>query len=143
MPIVTFDVVNKQYSNAQLQNLLIESSEFFASVLGCPVDRIRAFVREHPADLCAVGGALVSDTDAKAPFFSVVVLEGRPAAQRQELLAGITQIVVKTLQVPIAKVRGAVLPVHPDNWAIAGEVASVVRSTEISARDDKHPTGTN
>lgn len=140
MPVVTFDVVAKQYSDAQLQSLLTESSRFFASALGCPVERIRAFVRQHSAELCAVGGALVSETDSRAPMFSIIVLEGRSAEQRRQLLEGMTRIVVNTLQVSVAQVRGAVLPVHPDNWAIAGEVASAIRSAEINARLEKHST---
>jgi 4-oxalocrotonate tautomerase len=135
MPIVNFHLVEGQFSAAQHEQLLVESSRLFAEVLRCPIDRVRAFIHLHRPELVAVGGVPVSRDTKRAPYFSFIVLVGRPLEDRQRLLRGFTDLLVDILQVPRELVRGGVVPVHPEDWAIGGEPASSKRDGEIRARE--------
>ncbi len=134
MPIVEFHLVDGQYRAEQHERLLVDASRFFAEVLGCPVDRIRALVHLHRPELVAVGGEVVERSGTRAPYFHFVVLEGRPVEQRHKLLAGFTDIVVAALGVDRTGVRGACRRIAPEDWAIGGTPASVQRAGEIQAR---------
>jgi 4-oxalocrotonate tautomerase len=141
MPILHFHLAEGQYTQPQHEKLLLESSRFFAEVLRCPIDRVRVFIHLFRPDLAAVGGKLVSNDVQRAPYFSFIVLEGRSLEDRQRLLRGFTDIVVDVLQVDRGLVRGGIVPVHPENWSIGGEPASVKREAEVRARAeaDKAP----
>ncbi|NMG73406.1 tautomerase family protein [Aromatoleum diolicum] len=134
MPILHFHLVEGQYSAEQHERLLVESSHFFAEVLRCPLDRVRAFIHLYRPDLVAVAGVPVSVEARRAPYFSFIVMEGRPVEERHRLLAGFTDIVVDTLRVERELVRGGIVPVQPENWSIGGEPGSVRRQAEVAAR---------
>lgn len=134
MPIVTYHLVAGRHEPQAVAELLRRSCALFAEVLQCPVDRVRAFAQEHPPALACVGGHLVADGAGEAPFFHVVLLEGRPAQQRQALLSGFTDLVVDQLGADRSRVRGGIWLVAPEDWAIAGVPASVTRHDEIAAR---------
>jgi phenylpyruvate tautomerase PptA (4-oxalocrotonate tautomerase family) len=134
MPILHYHLADGQYTSAQHERLLLESSRFFAEVLRCPIDRVRVFIHLFRPDLTAIGGQLVSVSGQRAPYFSFIVLEGRSLEDRQRLLRGFTDIVVDVLQVDRGLVRGGIVPVHPENWAIGGEPASIKREAEVRAR---------
>ena len=74
------------------------------------------------------------DSGVDAPYFTAIVLAGRPAAQRQALLEALTAVIVDALGVAPDAVRGQIVEVLPENWGIAGRPASAVRSGEIAAR---------
>jgi 4-oxalocrotonate tautomerase len=134
MPIVNFHLVEGQFSAEQHERLLVEASRCFAEGLRCPIDRVRAFIHLHRPELVAVAGVPVSREERRAPYFSFIVLEGRSLEDRQRLLRGFTDIVVEVLEVPRDLVRGGVVPVRPEDWAIGGEPASVKREAEVRAR---------
>lgn len=134
MPIVKYYVVEDQHSDAALADLLTQSCRLFAEVLECPVDRVRAFAHEFRPQAACVGGQMVSDGAASAPYFRFVLLEGRSDEQAQRLLAGFTDLVVACLGVDRAAVRGGTWSVDPGRWAIAGVPASDLRKAEIDAR---------
>jgi len=134
MPILHFHLVDGQYGDAQHKRLLTESSRCFADVLRCPVERVRAFIHLYRPQLVAVGGETSDVVERRAPYFSVIVMEGRPLGERQRLLAGLTDIVVSTLAVDRALVRGGIVPVQAENWSVGGDSASVMREAEIAAR---------
>jgi len=50
------------------------------------------------------------------------------------LLGAFTDILVDTLGVDRRVVRGRIIPVSPDDWAIGGVPASSARGAEIAAR---------
>ena len=54
--------------------------------------------------------------------------------QRHRLLAGFTDLLVETLAVRRDLVRGSCRRVEPQDWAIGGEPASVLRKDEVEAR---------
>lgn len=134
MPILHYHLAEGHYSQAQHEKLLLDSARFFAEVLCCPVDRTRVYIQLYRPELTAVGGVLVSGSHARAPYFSFVVLEGRSLEDRQRLLAGFTDLVVEILQVERSLVRGGIVLVHPENWAIGGVPAAQARQAEVAAR---------
>ncbi|WP_068804269.1 tautomerase family protein [Thauera phenolivorans] len=134
MPILHFHLAEGHYATEQHERLLTEASRFFADVLRCPIDRVRAFIHLYRPELTAVGGVPVSREGTRAPYFSFIVMEGRPLEERHRLLAGFTDIVADVLGVERSLVRGGIVPVQPENWSIGGEPASVRRRDEIAAR---------
>jgi|GEM_PF-6634969 len=60
MPILHFHLAEGHYATEQHERLLTEASRFFADVLRCPIDRVRAFIHLYRPELTAVGGVLVS-----------------------------------------------------------------------------------
>ncbi|WP_051581202.1 hypothetical protein [Pseudonocardia acaciae] len=117
MPIVTFHLVEGQYSTERIHGLLTDGSAMFARVLDCELDQIRAFARLYPAGLVAVGGTLVSRSGQRAPYFEFTMLAGRPARQRKVLLAGFTDLLVDLLGAPRDGIRGRAVTVAAEDWA--------------------------
>lgn len=131
MPVAHFHLVDGSFSADQGQRLLTEASRLYADILNAPIDRIRAFIVRYGAMDVAVSGAFYASS---SPYFTAIVLAGRPASQRQELLARFTDLVVDVLDVDRRGVRGRIVEVQPENWAIGGTPAAVARADEISAR---------
>lgn len=134
MPILNYHLVRGQHDQGRIEELLVGSSKFFAQVLGCPIERVRVFVTEHSPRHYCIGGTLAGEAAQAAPYFSFIVLQGRPLEDRQRLLAGFTDLVVDILGVERSLVRGGVVPVDPDDWSIGGVPASRLRQAEIEAR---------
>ena len=134
MPVAHFHLVDGTFDSAQQRRLLIESSRCYSEVLGSPIDRVRIFVVPYSPAGVAVGGTVVTDGSEPAPYFTAIVLAGRPLRQRHELLARFTDLCVEILGTPRKLVRGRIIEVQPENWGIAGEAASSVRAEEIVTR---------
>ena len=134
MPVAHFHIPVGSASTEQRAALLTAASAAYSRVLDSPIERVRAFVVQYdPTDL-AVGGQLVADGGSTAPYFTAIVLAGRPPQQRSELLAAFTDLVVEHLDVERSGVRGQIVEVAPENWGIAGQPASDVRASEIALR---------
>ncbi|GAA2892544.1 hypothetical protein GCM10010472_58840 [Pseudonocardia halophobica] len=134
MPVAHFHVVRAGVDPARRRRLLVEASRIYAEVLDSPIERVRVFVVEYDAEAAAVGGEIVAEGAPAAPYFTAIVLAGRPAAQREELLARLTDLVVDVLGVERRRVRGRIVEVAPENWAIGGVAAASARADEIAAR---------
>lgn len=135
MPVLEVHLVEGDHAPAAVARLLETASRRYAEVLESPLDRIRAYATLHPREHWAVGGATGMATDpAPAPYFTAIVLEGRPAAQRHRLLAELTDLLVDVLGATRSRVRGRIIQVPPDDWAIGGVPASGARRDEIAAR---------
>jgi phenylpyruvate tautomerase PptA (4-oxalocrotonate tautomerase family) len=130
MPIVEVHLVEGAHTAAQHETLLAALTRRYAEVLESPAERIRAFLVPHRPEHWATGGV----PGVEAPYFTALVLEGRPAEQRHRLLGAFTDVIVDVLGVERALVRGRIVPVHPDDWGIGGVPASAARRTEIAAR---------
>lgn len=133
MPIVHFHLVDGQATKEQEAALLIAASKLYADVLQCPMDRVRAFIQTFPPSRCAVAGKLVADGATPAPYFEFLTMEGRPLEQRQKLLAGFTDLLVTIIGAEQALIRGHCKRVLPEEWAIGGTPASVVRMEHFAA----------
>jgi phenylpyruvate tautomerase PptA (4-oxalocrotonate tautomerase family) len=132
MPILEVHLVDGKHTAAQHAELLTSMSARYAEVLESPVERVRAYVTLHRPEHWATGG--VPAAAGSAPYFTAIVLEGRPAEQRRRLLGAFTDIIVDVLGVDRKLVRGRIIQVPPDDWAIGGVPASVARKPEIAAR---------
>ena len=128
MPILEVHLVEGRHSAAQHAELLTAMSARYAEVLESPVERIRAYLTLHRPEHWATGG----EPGVEAPYFTAIVLEGRPAEQRARLLGAFTDILVDVLGVDRKLVRGRIIQVHPDDWAIGGVPASAARRSEIA-----------
>lgn len=107
--------------------LLARLGAVYAEVLDSPVERIRVYLVEPQA-------ATVGAVPGEAPYFTAVVLAGRPASRRAALLTRFTDVLVEDLHVPRESVRGQIVEVAPENWGIGGTPASVLRAQEIARR---------
>ncbi|MGW5269820.1 tautomerase family protein [Rhodococcus sp. NPDC003994] len=114
--------------------LLLEVSARYSRVLESPIDRVRVFLVHYPRAAVAVGGQIVEDGATVAPYFTAIVLTGRPESQIQELLRALTDAIADHLPVDRASIRGRIIRVEPANWGIAGVPAATTRAAEIAAR---------
>ncbi|TDU28582.1 4-oxalocrotonate tautomerase [Panacagrimonas perspica] len=134
MPILEYHLTENQYSDAQCEKLLVESSKLYAEILKSPLDRVRVVIHEHKASKVAVGGVMMNQGGKSAPFFFFLALLGRPENERHALLTGFTDLVVNILGAERAAVRGGCWTIPPEDWAIGGTPASVLRAAEVRAR---------
>lgn len=134
MPIVNFHLVDGMSTAEQDERLLIGACQLYAEVLKAPLERVRAFITLHRPGQFAVAGGLCAQNGLHAPFFDFIVLDGRPLDERHRLLRGFTELLVDTLGVRRELVRGSCRRVEPQDWAIGGEPASVIRKDEVAAR---------
>lgn len=137
MPILEVHLVEGRHTAAQHTELLAALSKRYAEVLDSPVERVRAYLTLHRPERWAAGG--VAGTEA--PYFTAIVLEGRPVEQRHRLLGAFTDILVDVLGVERSLVRGRIIQVPPDDWAIGGVPASAARRSEIASRADTLTAG--
>jgi phenylpyruvate tautomerase PptA (4-oxalocrotonate tautomerase family) len=131
VPVLEVHLVEGDHAPAAVARLLEAASRRYAEVLESPLERIRAYATLHPREHWAVGGVTGG---APAPYFTAIVLEGRPVEQRHRLLAELTDLLVDVLGVTRSRVRGRLIQVPPDDWAIGGVPASGARRDEIAAR---------
>ncbi len=124
-------LLDGQHSAQVVAGLLTELSRRYAEVLDAPIERVRAFVTLHPVGTWATAGAIAGES---APYFTALVLAGRPVEQRQRLLASFTDALVDQLGVRRELVRGQIVPIEPEDWAIGGVPASAARRDEMHAR---------
>lgn len=134
MPILNIKLARDAYSPSQLETLLVQASELYARVLESPIERVRVFIDLLDPGAMAVGGRVVSRGAARAPFFEVMVLAGRPPEQKLRLMEELTGLLETVLGVERKHIRGLCRSVDPDDWCIAGSPASVQRAGEIRAR---------
>ncbi|MGH8518174.1 MAG: tautomerase family protein, partial [Panacagrimonas sp.] len=125
-----------QYSDAQCEKLLVESSKLYANVLKSPMDRVRVVIHLHKPSMVAVAGVLMNQGGKSAPFFFFLALLGRPIEERHALLTGFTDLVVEILGAERSAVRGGCWTIAPEDWGIGGTPASVLRAAEVKARAD-------
>ena len=131
MPVLEVHLVEGDHSPAEHATLLERLSARYAEVLASPIERVRTSLTLHAREHWAVGGSTQVEP---APYFTAIVLEGRPVEQRHRLLAEFTDLIVEILGVERSRVRGRVIQVPPDDWAIGGVPASGARRDEIAAR---------
>lgn len=134
MPVAHFHLVDGAWDDAQVGALLERASRTYAEVLQSPVERVRVFAVRYPASDVATAGVRVDAGGDPAPYFTALVLTGRPTEQRHELLTRLTDVVVEELGCDRSLVRGQIIQVEPEDWGIGGTPASAARQGEIAAR---------
>lgn len=139
MPVAHFHLALGSVTPDQVRELLVQASVLYAEVLDSPIERIRIYLVPVDPELLAVGGVPVAAGAEPAPYFTAIVLAGRPAAQRTELLRRFTELLVEVLAVSREEVRGRIIEVQPENWGIGGASASTVRADEVRLRRTAEP----
>lgn len=135
MPVLEVHVVDGDHTPAEHARLLELLSRRYAEVLGSPLERVRAYATVHAREHWATAGETAAHPDSEpAPYFTAIVLEGRPVEQRHRLLAEFTDLIVDVLGATRSRVRGRIIQVPPDDWAIGGVPSSAARRDEIAAR---------
>lgn len=137
MPILEYHLLEDSYSEEQCEKLLLESTRLYAEVMKCPLERIRVLIHLHKRSMVAVAGQMLNKGGQAAPYFHFLVLQGRPLEEKHKLLIGFTDLVVRILDADRRMVRGGCWVLPPEDWAIGGVPASVLRSQEILARSKK------
>jgi phenylpyruvate tautomerase PptA (4-oxalocrotonate tautomerase family) len=131
MPIVEVHLAEGLHTPAQHAQLLRSISVRYAEVLDVPLERVRAYLTLHRPEHWATAGE--PGSTRSAPYFTALVLEGEPAGARRRLVEAITDLLVDLLGVDRKLVRGRIIPVHPQDWAIGGIPAGDVRRSGIGA----------
>ena len=62
------------------------------------------------------------------PFIQVTMLEGRTVEQKHALIKALTDATVDAVAATPENVRIAIYEVSTDDWGVAGEAVSVIRS---------------
>ena len=90
MPVLELHLVDGDHAPDRHARLLELLSRRYAEVLESPLERVRAYLTLHPREHWAVGGSTHAEP---APYFTAIVLEGRPVEQRHRLLAATTDLI--------------------------------------------------
>lgn len=143
MPILEYHLVENTYTDEQCEQLLVESSKLYAELLKSPIDRVRVLIHLYKPTMAATAGVPISRGGRSAPHFHFLVLQDRPIEDRHALLAGFTDLLVNILGVERGLVRGGCWPISPEDWAIGGTPASVMRAAEVKARADQAAASPN
>ncbi len=62
------------------------------------------------------------------PIAHIYIIEGRPAEQKVEAIAAVTEALCQALHAPKDSIRVILHETSPDDWGIAGVPASVHRA---------------
>lgn len=140
MPVAHINLL-RGHPREALRQIVIETSEVMARVLGAPKDRLIVWITENDPDLCAIGGVTAAEAlaggDRRAleiPFVQMVLMEGRPAEQLHAVMAGITEVIARATGIDAGRIRVHIAPAQPDTWSIGGVPAAVARAAELAER---------
>lgn len=139
LPIVNFHLVEGQQTDQSIKALLLESGELYLDTLYTdqnprPFERLRTFASIVKPEHWATAGKMMDEGGANAPYFTFLVLKGRPPEQIERLLTGFTDLLVKHTRCKKMCVRGLAIPIEPELWGIGGQSAAKLRRSEIDAR---------
>lgn len=121
------------------RRLLVETAGLFAEIIESDIDRVRTQVHELPGDDFAVGGVPISESGVQAPFITLDLFRGRPAAQHRALCERIPPLVADIVGCPVDRTRLRINEVFPEGWAVGGVQASELRRAEIERRAAEPP----
>ena len=140
MPVANLHVL-KGHPREKLKQWIRDASEAMTRVLEAPADRLEVWVTEIDPDLWGISGVPASEAfehtprnSLEMPFIKMVLMQGRPVQQYHCIIAELTSITEKLLDIDGSKVRVFIAEAHPDRWGIGGVPASVKRARELAAR---------
>ncbi|GAC06220.1 tautomerase family protein [Paraglaciecola chathamensis] len=134
MPLVNFNLLKSDVCESQIERLIKQSSELYADVLECPIERVRIYINLFDRAHVGVAGDLVAFNHINAPYFDFIVLDGRSLDQRRRLAEGFTDLLVSIFAVDKSLIRGSCRKILPEDWSIGGILASELRKNEIQNR---------
>lgn len=114
MPVAHLYVVGA--TSEQIRRLGEEATDIYADALTCPVERVRVYVVNLPAENVTVAGENCADGAAPMPFFTARFRADRPQSQREDVMRRFSRLLAETIGVEVSGVRGQIIPVKPENW---------------------------
>lgn len=140
MPVAHINLL-RGHSRETLRQIVVETSEVMARVLGAPKDRLIVWITENDPDIWAIGGVPASEALAEGdrrtleiPFVQMVLMEGRPKEQLHAVMAGISEVIARATGIDLGRIRVHIAAAQPDAWSIGGVPAAVARAAELAAR---------
>jgi 4-oxalocrotonate tautomerase family enzyme len=131
----------KGHERTRLKNIIRETTDAMSQTLGAPKDRLMIWISEIDGDLWGLGGIPASELEAnderkakEIPFVQMILMEGRPTEQLQKIMAQISEIIARNLEMDINQIRVRIALAQPELWSIGGVPASVSRAKELEAR---------
>ena len=124
MPVAHINVL-KGHPRAALRRVIAEVSGAMSEILAAPKDRLEVWITEIDPELWGISGAPASDVlarqprkEVEMPFVQMVLMEGRPIEQHHRIIAAISEILARELDVDKARIRIHIAPAKPDSWGI-------------------------
>ena len=140
MPVANLNVL-AGHPRENLKQWVRETSTALSEILAAPLDRLEVWVSEIDPDLWGICGAPASEVlqetprhDAEMPLIRMVLMEGRTIEQLHRVIAELTAITARLLDVDAERIRVYIAHAHPDRWGIGGVPASIRRAAELAAR---------
>lgn len=143
MPVANLHVLNG-HPRENLKQWIRETSSALSEILAAPKDRLEVWVTEIDPDLWGISGDPASEVlartprrEAEMPFIKMILMEGRTVEQLHRVIAELTAITARLLDVDPERIRVHIEHAHPDRWGIGGIPASIRRAAEFAERSGK------
>lgn len=140
MPVANLHVLTG-HPRENLKSWIRETSHALSEILAAPMDRLEVWVTEIDPDLWGISGEPASEVlahtlrhEAEMPFIRMILMEGRTVEQLHRVIAELTAITARLMEVDAERVRVHIEHAHPDRWGIGGIPASIRRAAELAAR---------
>lgn len=140
MPVANLHILNG-HPRENLKQWIRETSNALSDILAAPKDRLEVWVTEIDPDLWGICGDPASEVlahtprhDAEMPFIRMVLMEGRTVEQLHRVIAELTAITARLMDVDAERIRVHIEHAHPERWGIGGVPASIRRAAELAAR---------
>ena len=140
MPVANLHVL-AGHPRENLKQWVRETSRALSDILAAPMDRLEVWVTEIDPDLWGICGIPASEEleetprrEAEMPLIQMVLMEGRTVEQLHRVIAELSAITARLLNVDQDRIRVHIAHAHPDRWGIGGVPASIRRAAELAAR---------
>lgn len=114
------------FRDEQKARLLRRVSEVVETSLAAPMASIRIFLIELPKAHICVGGetlATVADAGPGGPTVHAFLIAGRSPAQKEAMIAGVTEAIEETLGIPAEPVRIMFFDIANNDFGMRGVTA--------------------
>lgn len=140
MPVANLHVL-AGHPRSALKQWIRDTSNALSEILAAPKDRLEIWVSEIDPELWGICGepadevlAATPRREAEMPFIKMILMEGRTVEQLHRVIAELTAITARLLDVDAKRIRVHIEHAHPDRWGIGGVPAAVLRAGELAAR---------
>lgn len=140
MPVANLHVL-AGHPRASLKSWIRETSQALSEILAAPKDRLEVWVTEIDSELWGICGEPASEVlartprrEAEMPLIRMILMEGRTTEQLHRVIAELTAITARLLDVDRERIRVHIEHAHPDRWGIGGIPASIRRAAELALR---------
>lgn len=114
------------FRDEQKARLMRRVSEVVETTLAAPMASIRIFLIELPKAHISVGGeilATIPDGGPGGPTVHAFLIAGRSPAQKEAMIAGVTEVIEETLGIPADPVRIMFFDIANTDFGMKGVTA--------------------